>query len=71
MVSAPWQQYQEEAAAVFERLGCSVAVDAKITGARSSHRVDVLVRFTRWGLKQTEPPRVFRRPPGVSQAAIA
>jgi hypothetical protein len=47
-----WHGYQERAAAVFSKLGCSVVVDAKVKGVRASHQIDVLVRFTRWGLNQ-------------------
>jgi hypothetical protein len=47
-----WRQYQERAAAVFARLGCAALVDAKLGGARSAHKIDVLVRFTRWGIPQ-------------------
>lgn len=52
MVSPEWLLYQEQAGAVFKSLGCSVAIDAKVQGVRSNHRVDVLVRFSRWGLPQ-------------------
>lgn len=43
MVSPEWLHYQEQAGAVFKRLGCSVSIDAKVQGVRSNHRVDVLV----------------------------
>lgn len=52
MAPPGWQLYQARAAAVFERLGCSVAVDAAVEGARSTHKVDVAVRFSGWGLPQ-------------------
>lgn len=51
-VSPEWLPHQEQAGAVFKRLGCSVSIDAKVQGGRSNHRVDVLVRFSRWGLPQ-------------------
>ena len=71
MAIPDWQHYQERAAAVFERLGCSVAVDAKVKGARSVHQVDVLVRFSGWGLPQVwvvECKYLKRR---VNKAAVA
>lgn len=47
-----WQEYQALAAASFEAMDCSVAVDARLQGARSAHDTDVVVRFTRWGINQ-------------------
>jgi Restriction endonuclease len=47
-----WQEYQTLASASFEAMGCSVAVDGRLQGARSAHDIDVVVRFTRWGIDQ-------------------
>ena len=47
-----WQEYQALAAASFEEMGCSVAIDTRLQGVRSAHDIDVVVRFTRWGIDQ-------------------
>jgi len=49
---AEWHKYQSQTAAIFAALGCSVSVDTEVRGARAVHRIDVLVRFSRWGLPQ-------------------
>jgi hypothetical protein len=49
---AEWKRYQEETAKLFRDLGCSVETDLLVKGVRSEHRLDVSVRFTRFGLKQ-------------------
>jgi hypothetical protein len=49
---AEWRRYQEETAKLFRDLGCSVETDLLVKGVRSEHRLDVSVRFTRFGLKQ-------------------
>ncbi len=46
-----WKRYQEETASFFRSLGCDVEVDATVKGARAKHKVDVLVRFRRFGLE--------------------
>lgn len=45
-----WSEYQALAAAAFADMGCSVAIDGALRGARAVHRVDVLVRFSKWGI---------------------
>lgn len=47
-----WKEYQEEIASLFHDLGCSVAIERTFEGARSSHRVDVLVEFSTFGIGQ-------------------
>lgn len=49
---ADWQQYQDDTAKLFRELGCDVETDAEIFGARGKHLIDVVVRFTRFGLRQ-------------------
>ena len=44
-----WQDYQEAAAAVFRDLGCTADVDKTVSGARSTHDVDVYVTFRQFG----------------------
>ena len=39
-----WQQYQEDAASIFRRLGYETSIEAKVTGARATHTVDVCVK---------------------------
>jgi hypothetical protein len=40
-----WRQYQQAAADFFTELGMQAAVGAKVKGARSTHEIDVEVRF--------------------------
>ena len=44
-----WQDYQEAAAAVFRNLGCTADVNKTVSGARSTHDVDVYVTFRQFG----------------------
>ena len=48
---ADWREYQEEAAAVFRRQGCTAEVEAKIRGVRAEHEIDVYVSFLRYGIE--------------------
>ena len=45
-----WQDYQEAVASVFKELGCTVRVEAKIEGARATHKIDVYVTFLQHGI---------------------
>lgn len=45
-----WSQYQEDAAAYFHRLGLSAETNVTLQSVRSSHDVDVVVRFERAGI---------------------
>ncbi len=45
-----WSEYQELAAAAFADMGYAVTVDGGLQGARAVHRVDVTVRFSKWGI---------------------
>ncbi|MBR2819711.1 MAG: restriction endonuclease [Reyranella sp.] len=45
-----WRAYQEEAAVFFRSLGLTSTVDATVSGVRTSHDVDVLVRFNQLGV---------------------
>jgi hypothetical protein len=47
-----WHEYQEEAGAFFRELGLDAVVDAEVTGARGTHKIDVWVVFEVHGLKQ-------------------
>lgn len=49
---ARWQQYQQEAAALFRSLGLEATTDERLDGVRGSHDVDVVVRSRRAGLEQ-------------------
>src|SRR5450756_1915264 len=48
-----WRDYQETVAEFFREFGCEAAVDSRVDGARASHKVDVLVRFRRFGLEHS------------------
>jgi hypothetical protein len=49
---ARWQEYQEEAAALFRSLGLEATTDERLDGVRGAHDVDVVVRSRRAGLEQ-------------------
>ncbi|MEK6327994.1 MAG: restriction endonuclease [Actinomycetota bacterium] len=51
-VIVDWREYQEEAGSFFRSLGMDAVVEESIKGARSSHDVDVAVRFTAFGVQQ-------------------
>jgi len=46
-----WRQYQEQTADFFRSLGCQADVEARVPGARAEHKVDVWVRFRKFGLE--------------------
>jgi len=46
-----WKQYQDETAEFFRGLGCDADVDVKVAGVRAEHKVDVWVRFRRFGFE--------------------
>jgi hypothetical protein len=46
-----WRQYQEQTAEFFRSLGCDAEVEAKVAGARAEHKIDVWVRFKKFGLE--------------------
>ncbi len=46
-----WRDYQEAVAAIFRELGCTAAVNARITGARGKHLIDVYVTFRHHGVE--------------------
>lgn len=48
---ARWQEYQEEAAALFRSLGLEATTDERLDGVRGRHDVDVVVRSRRAGLE--------------------
>jgi hypothetical protein len=45
-----WRNYQDGVADFFRQLGCQADVDFVVEGVRASHRIDVWVRFQRYGL---------------------
>lgn len=45
-----WRGYQKEAETFFRPMGFKASTDAKVTGARATHNIDVWVTFTRYGL---------------------
>lgn len=49
---ARWQEYEEEAAALFRSLGLEATTDERVDGVRGAHDVDVVVRSRRAGLEQ-------------------
>jgi hypothetical protein len=46
-----WRQYQEETAEFFRSLGCEADVEAKVPGVRTEHKIDVWVRFNKFGIE--------------------
>lgn len=46
-----WRQYQEETAEFFRNLGCEADVEEKVSGSRADHKIDVWVRFKKFGLE--------------------
>lgn len=46
-----WRRYQEETAEFFRGIGCEADVEAKVQGARAEHKIDVWVRFNKFGLE--------------------
>jgi hypothetical protein len=47
-----WRQYQEDAASYFRSVGLDAQTDVELQGVRSTHRIDVVVRFRRAGIDQ-------------------
>jgi hypothetical protein len=50
-MSQTWQEYQEEAAEFFRKLGLSADVEKKIVGVRGTHDIDVYVEGDYKGIK--------------------
>lgn len=50
-MSAPWEQYQEQAATVFRRMGLNAEVDKDVEGVRGVHAIDVYVSGIVYGLE--------------------
>ena len=48
-----WSEYQERTAELFRSIGLEATVETPVEGARATHAVDVLVRFTRFGVQHT------------------
>jgi restriction endonuclease len=46
-----WREYQEAVAAFFKERGCTASVEARITGARAEHRIDVYVTLRQHGIE--------------------
>ena len=46
-----WRGYQEAVAAFFGEQGCTATVEAQVTGARSTHKIDVYVTFRQHGIE--------------------
>ena len=45
-----WREYQEAAASIFRKQGCSAIVDAEVKGVRAKHKIDVYVSFINHGI---------------------
>jgi len=52
-MTAPWQEYQEEAAAFFRSLGMDARTNVTVKGVRTTHDVDVLVKSRNMGFEVT------------------
>ncbi len=46
-----WRDYQNQTAEFFRGLECDAEVEAKVEGARAKHKIDVWVRFRRFGIE--------------------
>lgn len=46
-----WRQLQEETGKFFRNLGCDAQVEALVVGARAEHKIDVWVRFRKFGIE--------------------
>lgn len=44
-MAATWQEYQEEVAAFFRSLGLDATTNRRVQGVRTSHDIDVFVRW--------------------------
>ena len=40
-----WQNYQDQVAALFRSLGLKSSTEAEVSGARATHKIDVLISF--------------------------
>ena len=45
-----WSEYQEHVAAFFRSLGLDAQTDVHVEGARSGHDIDVVVKFSQYGV---------------------
>ena len=52
-MATDWEEYQEEAAALFRSMGLEVATNTTVRGIRTAHAVDVVVRSHHAGLDVT------------------
>ncbi|MDQ1354932.1 MAG: hypothetical protein QG657_5241, partial [Acidobacteriota bacterium] len=46
-----WMQYQRQTADFFSELGCFAKVEAVVEGIRAKHKIDVWVKFQRYGIE--------------------
>src|SRR3990170_1390509 len=46
-----WRRIQEQTATFLRSLGCDAQVEARVAGARAQHKIDVWVRFKKFGLE--------------------
>jgi copper chaperone CopZ len=46
-----WREYQKQAAALFESIGCSAEIEKKVQGVRGVHEIDVWVSRSIYGLE--------------------
>jgi restriction system protein len=52
-VDSSWRAYQESAAAFFRTLGLTAETDVRLTGVRTSHDIDVVVKSVHVGFEIT------------------
>jgi hypothetical protein len=48
-----WKNYENLTAELFRNLGCQVEFGPTVDGARARHKIDVLVKFSRFGIEAT------------------
>jgi hypothetical protein len=46
-----WREFQEVVATFFRSLGCDASVDEMVIGVRAKHKIDVFVKFKRFGME--------------------
>jgi Restriction endonuclease len=52
-MSPNWHDYQDRIAAFFRSLGLQADTDVNVQGVRATHKIDVCVRFERFGIPTT------------------
>jgi restriction system protein len=65
-----WEAYEEAALEFFQELGLPATRGKTVRGSRTEHRIDVLVEFERFGVRQTWVVECKRRRSRVEKAHV-